>query len=120
MKENLISHAATVIPVSDIIRSIEFYQSLGFDVTYRHGSPTYYAVLKAGSASIHLTLSAEVNPEKNIRIYIFSHDVEKFFEHCQSQGFQLNDLQDTDYEMKDFEVSDPDGHLLCFGEHTSR
>ncbi len=34
------------------------------------------------------------------------------------QAFQVSELRVTFYGMKEFEVRDPDGHILWFGQET--
>jgi uncharacterized glyoxalase superfamily protein PhnB len=40
--------------------------------------------------------------------------------HAEAKGkaFQVSDLRVTFYGMKEFEVRDPDGHILWFGQET--
>ena len=119
--KQLLSHAATVLPVSDIDQSIDFYTGqLGFELTFSWESPTTYAVLNRDSVvNIHLVRRDPKHVISSIHtaIYIFTHDIESLYTEFLSKGVDIpNPLLERDYGMKDFDVADPDGHILAFGQ----
>ena len=117
----LYSHAATILPVKDIQASIQFYRDLlDFDLTFTWGAPVDYAILKGGDQiTIHLTESTnvEVSNQNHIKIYCFVHDVDALYEAFLARKVQVHTpIGDRDYRMRDFDISDPDGHLISFGK----
>ena len=116
---HLISHGATVLPVSDLPTSLAYYtEKLGFEVTFKWQEPATYAVLKAGDMSIHLSQVDPGDEEKihPTHIYIFVFDVHKLYVHYLKQGVEVVvPLESQEYGMLDFDVKDPDGHILAFG-----
>lgn len=114
------SHAATIFPVKDVQRSIDFYtHQLKFDLTFTWDDPITYAVLKKGGVSIHLTKRADdLHPsKKHTALYIFVHNLQEVYEQCIKEQVQiLNPLGARDYQMKDFDIQDPDGHIITFGK----
>jgi len=120
IKNKLLSHAATVLAVNDVDASISFYQNmLGFTLTFSQGTPTDYAVLRRDeTVHIHLTKKAENMPMGNhASMYIFVYDVDKLFNEFQHQNVIPHEtVADRDYGMRDFDVKDPDGHIITFGQ----
>ncbi|SDR66352.1 VOC family protein [Christiangramia echinicola] len=119
-ESNNYSHSATIFPVSDLGKSIEFYlDKLDFEKTFEWGEPMYYAVVKKGGVGIHLTKRSDGRrPSKYHRaLYIFVNDIEKVYKQCRDQNVKIvNDLEDRDYKMKDFDIEDPDGFIITFGK----
>lgn len=119
-ESNNYSHSATIFPVSDLGKSIEFYlDKLGFEKTFEWGEPMYYAVVKKGGVGIHLTKRSDGGrPSKYHRaLYIFVNNIEKVYKQFRDQNVKIvNDLEDRDYKMKDFDIEDPDGFIITFGK----
>ncbi len=119
----LLSHAATVFPVSNMQQSLDYYRDiLGFEVTFSWGDPVSYSVLKRDeNIQIHLVLSEHsvmVNKHHN-SLYVFSYDIDALYAELQSKGAKIiQAIGDRDYGMRDFDVEDPDGHIIAFGQGT--
>lgn len=117
--QELFSHAATILAVKDIEKSMNFYeQKLGFEITFKWNSPTDYAVLKRGEVSLHLSKRTEdASPISNhIALYIFVHDIDAVYQELQEKRVKINTLIGTrEYAMRDFDIKDPDGYLISFG-----
>lgn len=119
---SLFSHAATVLPVHDVDASIAFYRDqLGFQLTFTwKEAPTEYAVLKAGNdVSLHLTLRRDgltPSPDHTI-LHVFVHDVDQLYQAYQQREVPIvTPIGDREYNMRDFDIKDPDGHIICFGK----
>ncbi|MEX0288711.1 MAG: bleomycin resistance protein [Flavobacteriaceae bacterium] len=118
-KENdLLSHAATVLPVINMTESLEFYtKQLGFTIHFTWMEPIDYAVLKRGGVSLHLVQGSQGSIANPVCVYSFVWDIDALFR--EFEGRQINTMSalgQEDYGMKEFEVSDPDGHRLIFGQ----
>ena len=116
---NTLSHSATVFPVSNMEASLPFYRDkLGFEVTFEWNDPVDYAVLRRDGVNIHLTLSDDtVVPNSHRALYIFPYDVDAVYNEFKDRNTEgLSDIGDREYGMRDFDVTDPDGHVLCFGK----
>ena len=113
------SHFASILPVDDIQKSIQFYRAkLGFELTFSWNEPVDYAVLKRGGVSIHLSEKRDdfQASKTHTALYIFVEDVRKAFEEVQSKGVPIKTpLELRDYGMEDFDIVDPDGFILSFG-----
>lgn len=114
------SHSAAILPVSDLSQSIDFYiNKLGFEKTFEWGEPMYYAVVKRGGVGIHLTKRSDgARPSKYHRaLYIFVNDINAVYKQCKNEQVRIvNDMEARDYKMKDFDIEDPDGFIITFGE----
>lgn len=97
---------------------ILYKKKLGFTNTFKWGNPTTYPVIKQGGVQIHLTLIEHgFIPSKNhCAIYIFVHDLHLTYQKCIEEEISIiSSLEDRDYEMKDFDIKDPDGFIITFG-----
>jgi uncharacterized glyoxalase superfamily protein PhnB len=50
--------------------------------------------------------------------YFYLEDVVALHGEIRRKGFRASDLRVTFYGMKEFELRDPDGHILWFGQET--
>jgi len=112
------SHAATVFPVSDMEKSIVFYRDqLQFEVLFTWMEPIDYAVLKKDGIGIHLTLQdTRVVTSGRTALHVFVHDVDAVYANVKQHGTIIHTtIGDREYGMRDFDVKDPDGHIISFG-----
>jgi len=91
--------AATVFVVRDLTASLAHYRdALGFAVSFEYGEPTFYACL----------CRDEVQLVDN---------VDALHADLVGRGAKvLKPPQDYAYGMRDFDVIDPDGNQLTFGQ----
>lgn len=114
---------APVFPVTDILRSRRYYtERLGFEVDFEWAdsddAPLNYVILRLGKAELHLTLALAAN---KTAAYFFVDGVENYYRSVSANGATIAQaLADQPWEMREFEVADPDGNALIFGEHLSR
>ncbi len=112
------SRSASVLPVDDLKETAAYYQeAFGFDLSFMWGEPAHYAVLKRDGVGIHLTeredTSTKIRPST---VYMFVNDVDALYEEFKARGIEMFSPPETqDYGMREFEVSDPNGHFLIFG-----
>lgn len=101
------------LPVSDIERSVTFYQQFGFELQVQHAS---FALLKLGEGSIGLLkmdLSKWPNaPRGAIHIELSTENVDTLFEQLKEQGVHFaSPPVDRPWERQMF-TYDPDGYRL--------
>ena len=114
---------APVLAVTDMTRSLEHYTgallfSVGFEWADAASEPIRYAVLQNGDCEVHLALSETARPSV---AYVFVSGVEAYYQSVKAQDAPITcELEDQPWEMREFEVTDPDGNRLIFGEHLSR
>ena len=107
--------------VTDLERSIAYYQELGFAFGEPWGG--FYAIGQRDGLELHLK-EAPANPAE--RQYRRAHEhldaaagvdgIEAFYAHCVASGVTvLRPLMPTAWGTKDFYVEDPDGYITSFG-----
>ena len=102
------------------LQQIKQTQDLDFSIEFLWEDPPSYAVLKANE-KIHIHLSkldkALTLPIRPV-LYIFSNEVDKLYSSFLDRGVNIHQPSgDRDYQMRDFDIVDPDGHLLTFGRN---
>lgn len=116
-QKELFSHAAPILAVTNVLEAAEYYRDkLGFTIEFLWQDPPTYAVIRRGEGvSIHFTYH-EVSKRPTV-IYIFVYDVDKVYEEYQSKGVNITvPIADRDYQMRDFELTDPWGNILAIGK----
>lgn len=116
-----ISHLAPIFAVRNMDNSLAFYKKIGFQIGFLWQTPPTYAVLSAGErASIHLSLLDPEHHDRQVKsvLYVFVHNVDQIYALCQTEKLKiLTPIGNRDYQMRDFELEDPDGHVLVFGKN---
>lgn len=113
--------AATVFVVEDIERSLGHYRdALGFRIDFRYGEPAIYAGVARDEVCIHLQAAGfSPRPPGQGALNVFVTDVDALHAELLARGAHIvRPPQDYDYGMRDFNVLDPDGNDLCFGQGT--
>ena len=111
--------AMPVLQVSDLMASVEFYNRLGFATNGIWGEPATFAILQRGSVSIALQLLRAKKMPVNTHwaAYIYVEDADAVHKEFQDAGIVITrPPEETYYGCRDFDVADPDGHLLAFGQ----
>ena len=104
------------IPVQDIEESLTFYRNqLGFDLGWTWGTPATHANVCRDSISLDL-IAVPAERRGTAMAYIQVSGVDAYYAELRARGVSLGDLGNRAYGMRDFEVSDPNGNRLAFGE----
>jgi catechol 2,3-dioxygenase-like lactoylglutathione lyase family enzyme len=108
------------VPVGSVEEALTFYRDqLGFDLGWKWGAPITHANVCRDSISLDL-ISAPAGRGGTAMAYIQVRGVDAYYSELKGRGVGLGDLADRDYGMRDFEVVDPNGNRLAFGEPTER
>jgi uncharacterized glyoxalase superfamily protein PhnB len=110
---------ATVVHVKDMPAALAYYRDkLGFTVTFTWEDPSQYVCLHLGDAAIHL--NSHLPPAAPVIVCIFCKGVDALHGHLVARGANITrEIMTHPYGMRDFIVTDPDGHQLIFGQGTS-
>ena len=123
----------TMIVVSDMQRSVEFYRDkLGFDVTFEGPEPDdiFFGIVQRGRAMI-MFKDVDVEPVPNHTqdighgiarwdAYIYVPDPDALAAEFSSRNVGFSEpLKDTDDGLRGFELKDADGYVLFFGRPRS-
>lgn len=110
--------ASAVFQVSDLDKAFAFYtEVLGFEKVFAYGTPPYYGGVKIGSVILHLNSGEENQSRRGLgSAYVFCDTVDSYYEEIVRKGAEVTSkLATWPYDMRDFQIKDPDGNLLCFG-----
>ena len=108
----------TMISVTDIERSIEFYKHLGFEVgnTFQPEGATKpsWAWLHSGEAQLMLSASTEpVNNKPGLLLYAYTEDVDAAHTALNEAGLGPGTITKPFYSPRgEFETVDPDGYIV--------
>ncbi len=106
------------LPVTDVEQALVFYtEKLGFDLGWKWGTPTTHANVCRDSISLDL-ISLPAGRCGTAMAYVQLSGIDAYFSELQDRQVELGDIGDRAYGMRDFEVVDPSGNRLAFGEPT--
>jgi len=110
---------ATVLHVKDMSAALAYYRdTLGFSVEFTWEDPPQYVCLNLGEAAIHL--NSYQPPAAPVVVCIFCKGVDALHDALAARGANITrGLLTHPYGMRDFAVTDPDGHQLIIGQGTS-
>lgn len=118
-----IQNIVPVIECSNLSETIAYYvEKLGFELGFEwfdeeYNGPTTYAILHHNGKCIH-AVQAEAGEEVHpVRLYLFCLGLDAYFNEFRANGAEIDgDWQDFPMGTAEFDVIDPDGHRLTFGE----
>ncbi len=118
-----------VVPIllcDDLARTLHFFvDTLGFQAVdhHAHAGKEDWHFLRRGHAEIILADSGEAPPaidiierDKKAAYYFFPDDLSGFREEIMHKGADVSPIRMTADGINEFELLDPDGHVLVFGE----
>ena len=107
------------LPVGDVEGALTFYlDKLGFQLGWKWGAPLTHANVCRDSISLDL-IAAPAERCGTAMAYVQLSGVDAYFSELRGRNVDLSDLGDRPYGMRDFEVIDPSGNRLAFGEPTT-
>ena len=111
--------AMPVLQVRSVTASEAFYGKLGFNTQGTWGDGPDFCIVRRGDVTIALDRSrGDKHPPINQywAAYVYVESVDELFDECKGQRVDIvRGPEDTDYGSRDFDVRDPDGHILAFG-----
>lgn len=114
-----IETATPVLRVSDYQRAKAFWtEILGFDCVEEAGEPAPgFGIFRQGGARVFLEAwQGPEAPYHRWRAYFHVDGLEDYFAGITARGgTPSHPLTTTEYGMREFEITDPDGNVVCFG-----
>lgn len=116
----MLLRSMTVLQVADIKTSEAFYcEKLGFQSHGIWGDGPDFCIVQRGKVTIALDRSRAEVPVPNNQYwaaYIYAEDADALHAEFKDKDVEIvRELEDTFYGLRDFDIRDPDGHLLAFG-----
>ncbi|MHC4846616.1 MAG: VOC family protein [Planctomycetota bacterium] len=118
---------APELVVPDVGRAAAWYQHvLGFDDTDPWGDPPVYAIARRDDVRLHLSAAKppfEPRPNRTADdiwdVYVECEGVDALCEEFRARGAAIaREPVTQEYQMREFDVLDLDGYVICFGEIT--
>lgn len=113
-----------VLQVKDVIRSETFYRDqLGF-ISHGHwggegGDGPDFCIMQRGNVTIALDRSRHGSPPPTNQYwaaYVYVEDADALLTEFRAKGVTIErEIENTPYGLRDFDIRDPDGHIICFG-----
>lgn len=109
-----------VLQVTDVTASQAFYcQKLGFTSNGTWGDGPDFAIVQNGRVTIALDRARDGGPipvNQYWAAYIYVEDADALCARVRKEGVDIvRGPEDMFYGSRDFDIRDPDGHLLAFG-----
>jgi predicted enzyme related to lactoylglutathione lyase len=114
--------ATPVLKVKDYPTARSYYvDKLGFQVAEEGGEPARFGIIERGRCILFLDSwnGCRENSSQGWDAYIHVSNLQELFNEFESAGATIvRPITKTVYDMLEFEITDPDGNRLCFGEDT--
>ena len=109
-----------MLPVSDISRSIAFYEKLGFTVEDRNDG-WRWAMLRFDDCRLMVDQSINLHPDAPRQgvVYLYPDNIAAYHGQVRAVGLEIPDLETTFYGLTEFRLDDPDGNRLWIGQNNS-
>ena len=118
-EDPVFERSTPVLMADDYERSRSFFRDLlGFEVIEEGGDPPRFGIFRRGHAFLFVDAwhgAAPARPER-WNAYVHVNDVDALAGQLRGAGATLSrDPENTVYGMRECEVTDPDGNVICFG-----
>ena len=116
--------------VDDVVRSAEYYRDvLGFRFDRIWGEPPCFVMVQRDRIEIMLSSAAgpghmhpnhTTHPEAGWDAYVRGEGFQALYEEFRAKGAKIiREPETAFYQMREFEVEDCNGYILCFAEDVS-
>lgn len=103
--------AIPILPTTDLDRTSEFYAAAGFTETERYDG---YLLMLYGPVELHFSLEPSGFPAGQSFIHVT--DAAKLWKQLRDRDVEgLGQVEDQDYGLREFVLTDPDGNHVRFG-----
>ena len=118
-----------ILPCRSIDDQLEFYESLGFEVTYRQKTPNVFASVQRGAIELQFFVLKGYEPADSYSTcYVIVSDVDTLYADFQeglkrslgripTRGIpRIGALRDMSYGVRQFLMTDPGGNIIRIGQ----
>ena len=103
------------LPARSVDETVAYYERLGFELVARYPGEQNYAIVRRDDAELHF-YEFPVDPKENLAgCYLRIGDAAALYEEWQGVEDVVQPLIDTDYGLREFSISDPNGNLIKVG-----
>ncbi len=112
--------ATPVLRTNDYARARGFYHdALGFEIVEEGGSPPHFGIFQRGGSIVFVNGWEGAPPAlpRGWHAYMHVQGLAALYAQFVAAGVEVSrPISETVYGMREFEVIDLDGNVLCFGE----
>ena len=113
--------SATILEVKNIAIAEAFYrEKLGFGAGHFFGEPPTFCIVNRDKVTILLDLARTPHPaplNQYWALYIYVDNVDAVLAELTARGVAIDRaVEDQPYGCRDFDVRDPDGHIIGIGQ----
>jgi len=116
----VVNSAIPILTSTDLDQTSRYWHVLGFEVVERHDG---YLVTHAHGVEIHFSRDADTDPRSAPTVqpdvpvlFLHVHDAAAFWKQLKDQDLGgVGPVQDKDYGLREFEITDPDGNRIRIG-----
>jgi hypothetical protein len=114
-----------ILPCRSIDDQLAFYESLGFEITYRQKAPNVYASVQRGAIELHFFVLKSYEPANSYSsCYVYVSDVDRLYADFRAgmkrslgrvptRGIpRIGALKDMSYGIRQFLMTDPGGNII--------
>lgn len=121
MSDGRVQNLIPFVHVTDVERSIAFYELLGFEVkdTYEHRGGLDWAALESRNAQLMLARASHpIERDKQaVLFYLYADDLQALREHLLASGVVVGEIRDgSPGPAREMGLDDPDGWCLMVAE----
>lgn len=112
--------ATATLRAGDVTALAEWYRDkLGFAITMSWGEPAEYARVQRDAVELAIGILGErFGPAS---VYAIVTGVDALYAEFAGRGVKIGrEIGDQPYRMRDFDLLDPEGNRICFGEALER
>ena len=112
--------------VDDLVRAAEYYRDkLGFRLDRYWGEPPVFVMVRRDGIQFMLrgpTYGGRAQPNRKLDCdtwdaYVYVRDADALHAELVARGAKIvRPPEDQVYGCRDFEIRDPDGYIICFGQ----
>jgi len=116
------SISAITLLTGDMVKSVAFYQALGFHLLYG-GSEAPFTSFRVGTGYLNLQLDTSASPHSAVwgRVVLWVDDVDAMYRRALTAGLHPRTVPaDAPWGERYFHIHDPGGHELSFAHPLPR
>jgi catechol 2,3-dioxygenase-like lactoylglutathione lyase family enzyme len=107
--------SAVTLPVTDMGRSVAFYQRLGFDISYG-GPDAPFTTMRISDSVINLRRVPSRVSRGWERVILRVRGVDALHADLLEKGLAAAEPRDAEWGERYFEIADPDGFVIAFAQ----